>query len=1463
MTNPFDAFDTQTVERPAAAPASNPFDQFDAPGSYSGGAGYFPQAAKKGPIAFPEGGGQMPDGSVTNDPKVWAEWTKAQPAVNTGPLHLNNGPPTTPTTPSANRTAAVQEGIAGLGNMLTDPVGNLIGKPVATVGVALHDYLAPKFGGQQFTPAQRNFLLSDQVEQPGTKLVDAASNSLGIPQPGDVPPAGPGQALERSAIAGGIGMAPFGVTGGIGGVVKNTLLGAFGGGAGEIASTIASDPYKEVAALGGNAAAVPIAGTVVGQTAGRLVGNREAYRGRPETVTDARGNAVVDYAGKRISLLDGSPLKATPDQQRLAADSLAANMDTPPGEAAAKIDAYVPAIQGDAPTSPQLLEDQRLAGLERGVARQPGNSPAFLARETQQNEAQVAEASKLGAGSDPSQLTTGLKGQAAFQDAGQDQNVALQQGKADQALADTGGQFSGMDAAGAALRDPVEGNRAGVKQATGAALDAFDPEGKLNLEQGGVRKHALGAEKARPANEKPPSGEEAAITDIAKNLPDVGQFRELNALRGRTLAEIRALKNQGQGETVPVHRLNGILNSIHETMGLTVENSGDSPGQKLLDAWRKEASAAAAEGGKPAPQVGGEVFRKDGSRVSVDYELVDPGSLITSHDKDFNVNPAYDQNLQQRGRDKITSQRQVDRIATAPIPEKLGASVSLGDGAPIVGPDHQVESGNARVLGLQRIMRENGPQAEMYREWLRSQGHDIGPNDNRIMIRRRTTDMTPEERIGFAKEANLPDTMPLSAAERAKGDAALMDNKLMDQYDPSAGITDQKNIAFVRSFGKNVSGTGDENTFVARDGSISQDGEKRIQTALVHKAYGSGALTESLSESTDPVAKVLADSMQDAAGSMARMRSQIDAGLIPKDMDMAPALLEAVDVVQRARSKGISLLDAVNQLDMHTKLSPKAEMLLKAAYGEKLAGRMSGEAMADLLRFVAEKAEEQGKTTDMISGNLSAEQLVAQASERYGKDSRRASGDAGVSGLPGARNAQGGSEVRGPVSGAGGQEAPAGSGQAGERTDILPEKALVPNWTEADRQQINEANSDYRDYKNTFRNAPGIGTILRRDGTGHFKSPDSSVPDLLIKPGPGGKDLGIAYIKAGGDPEAMVHAFAYMLRRAAVGDDGTINVKVYDRMLKQYDDFLSVMPGADKFSTAVKAQKTVDAAMALRAETIKAREHSAVGRLLGNSDPVREVGSMLEGKTGVADITKLMDETANDAAARGGLKAAAREYVFRRYQSVTKGVASDQGTMRSVPFRKFLRDSDAALRVLFSPEEMQALENVAESMNRQTATGRGSAVGTGTTTAQDEAAMGKNASVWDSWRRYGIGAVARTASGAGSGYLAEGIGWAFGMPGIGTAAGAVLGGIINHIQQAAREAGMKTVDDLKAAAILNPQLMSVLMTKVTPGNRVAVANALLKHLSRMSIIHSTGPDQDQRKPAPAMAPSAPRNTLLH
>jgi ddrB-like ParB superfamily domain len=191
------------------------------------------------------------------------------------------------------------------------------------------------------------------------------------------------------------------------------------------------------------------------------------------------------------------------------------------------------------------------------------------------------------------------------------------------------------------------------------------------------------------------------------------------------------------------------------------------------------------------------VYYPSGS-IDVSHEVVNLPDLITSHDTNFNVNRAYPQELQPRARETAPARDQVNQMFARLQPERLGPSPEANSGAPIVGPDNVIESGNGRTLAIAKAYKAG--RGEKYRNWLESRGFDTSGIDQPVLIARRQTELSPDERVAFTHSTNTASGLRMNAAEQAAADAKLITPGALDAISDGSAISSENNRAFVRSF---------------------------------------------------------------------------------------------------------------------------------------------------------------------------------------------------------------------------------------------------------------------------------------------------------------------------------------------------------------------------------------------------------------------------------------------------------------------------------------------------------------------------------------------------------------------------------------------------------------------------------------------------------------------------------------
>ena len=406
-----------------------------------------------------------------------------------------------------------------------------------------------------------------------------------------------------------------------------------------------------------------------------------------------------------------------------------------------------------------------------------------------------------------------------------------------------------------------------------------------------------------------------------------------------------------------------------------------------------EAAVATGKPVEPTPDLftqgtyrPGTVFTSDGKPVGVQYQVVEGASLVTSNRPDLSVNPDYPQELQPRDRTRAASADQINAIAANLEPTRLGVSSEAGTGAPIVGPDNVTESGNARVLAILRAYQDAGDRAAEYRSFLAKEGFDVTGMQNPVMIARRITTMSGEERASFANAANQAVAMRMSAPELAASDARFLDEGVLGKLASDKGLDTAENRPFVRAFFSKLPAT-ERGSLIDRAGTLSQEGQRRVQAALLARAYGDAPLLSRLLESPDSGMKGIGGALTDAAGPWAAMRAAVSRGTVQAQMDLTPDLIDAFRLVQTARARGVKAGDLLAQGDAFNPVSPATKALLgmmfKDAEMTKAASRPS---IARALRGYAEEAVKNTTDARLFEDAIGAGDVLQASLAKVGRE---------------------------------------------------------------------------------------------------------------------------------------------------------------------------------------------------------------------------------------------------------------------------------------------------------------------------------------------------------------------------------------------------------------------------------------------------------------------------------------------
>lgn len=303
----------------------------------------------------------------------------------------------------------------------------------------------------------------------------------------------------------------------------------------------------------------------------------------------------------------------------------------------------------------------------------------------------------------------------------------------------------------------------------------------------------------------------------------------------------------------------------------------------------------------------------DGSSYDFAYEVKSLGELIASNDAAYGVNPLYPADLQPRDRTREASRQQIENMADDLKPEWLGESAKLSDGAPIIGVDNVVESGNGRTLAINRAY-ETG-KADNYRAYIEKyaaeKGWDISGIDRPVLVRTRLTDT---DRVQFTKLANEADVAQYSASERATSDVDRLPDASLLKINNDGSINLDGSMDFIRGFVNSLPESEKPN-ILTDDGRLSQGGKQRIESAIMQSAYDDSSLVTRLYENIDDDSKTVLNALLRAAPQLAQLGSLVKLGGRHANT-LAKDLSQAAQKLSDLKANGQTVDDYLNQIQL-------------------------------------------------------------------------------------------------------------------------------------------------------------------------------------------------------------------------------------------------------------------------------------------------------------------------------------------------------------------------------------------------------------------------------------------------------------------------------------------------------------------------------------------------------------------
>ena len=395
------------------------------------------------------------------------------------------------------------------------------------------------------------------------------------------------------------------------------------------------------------------------------------------------------------------------------------------------------------------------------------------------------------------------------------------------------------------------------------------------------------------------------------------------------------------------------------------------------------------------------VVTAKGDEIKTAFDIVDASTLLVSNTLDGKVNPAYPQELQPRDRTRASSLLQVNQISKDLRPAQLTDSGLSSHGAPIIGEDNAVESGNGRTMGIIKAYQDG--IADKYRNYLIEHAGDFGLSADKvssmqapILVRRRQTKVN---RVQFAKDSNISDLQEMAASEKAFVDADSISPEMMALFNPSdnGDLLGRSNNAFIRGFMMQVGAT-QAAGLVTEDGRPTRQLVDRVQNAIFAKAYKDSRLVRMVAEEPDPDMRNVLTALNAAASDFVQMQAisgeahkQAVNTLVDGietvdtlDKKALSALKDAVDLVRQSKESGQHINDVIAQGDMFTETDPEVKALALFIVANNRSAKRMGTAFKLMAQRINEELQHQGQALgDMFGGSeISLQDILRQVSDQ-------------------------------------------------------------------------------------------------------------------------------------------------------------------------------------------------------------------------------------------------------------------------------------------------------------------------------------------------------------------------------------------------------------------------------------------------------------------------------------------------
>lgn len=399
-----------------------------------------------------------------------------------------------------------------------------------------------------------------------------------------------------------------------------------------------------------------------------------------------------------------------------------------------------------------------------------------------------------------------------------------------------------------------------------------------------------------PVAPTPPVVQPAPPAPVIQQLPGIDTVQPPSGVTGGGGIE----QNRNRSTAASIAQMNKIAaNPIYEFVGVDPKMTSGAP-------------IVTGPVEIPANQLGktSEAIAENGTKVPVQYAVVDAGQVLASHNVDGTTNATY-----------------------TPDFEGLRSVV-----------------GNGRTAGLQASYARG--LATGYREKLIEDTTHGVPRDviegmqNPMLVRFAQPNAIPKD-IGDI--SNVAGTLSLSVIDQARNDANRVDlNNL--QFGDDGQVTRDTIRGFVQGMP-----TAEQAQLMDANGQTTRQAQDRLNAAIFHVAYNNDDLTHLAHQSHDEESTNIIKAMSESAPQMAQLNNV-------GEYDVRPAVVDAAQVAINARRQGYKLADFIKQRDMTA--DPLTTNILQLFADNPRAPKKVAESLRGLANKINEEAN--APTQDMF-----------------------------------------------------------------------------------------------------------------------------------------------------------------------------------------------------------------------------------------------------------------------------------------------------------------------------------------------------------------------------------------------------------------------------------------------------------------------------------------------------------------